>query len=168
MKTNRLVFTLLLLSSAAVFQLAAQQTETDLKPLEEVKAKAAAGDADSEVQLGFRYERGEGVPRDLVEAVKWYRKAAEQNYAKAQYNLGVCYAFGDGVAKDQVEAVKWFRKAAEQNYAPAQFKLGLSYTNRDGVAEGLCGGGEVVAQAISVGRHVEAVKWHRKAAGTKI
>jgi len=28
-----------------------------------------------------------------------YRKAAEQNYAKAQYNLGVCYAFGQGVVK---------------------------------------------------------------------
>jgi hypothetical protein len=53
MTANRLVFTLLLLSSAAVFQLAAQQTETDQKPVEEVKAKAEAGDADSEYQLGL-------------------------------------------------------------------------------------------------------------------
>ena len=34
---------------------------------------------------------GEGVAKDQVEAVKWYRKAAEQNLAEAQYNLGVCY-----------------------------------------------------------------------------
>ena len=68
--------------------------------------------------------RGEGS----VEAVKWYRKAAEQNYAKAQYNLGVCYEHGEGVAKDPVEAVKWYRKAAEQNYAKAQ-KIWASATH---------------------------------------
>ena len=58
---------------------------------------------------------GQGVAKDEVEAVKWYRKAAEQNDADAQNNLGVCYANGQGVAKDEVEAVKWYRKAAEQN-----------------------------------------------------
>jgi len=47
-----------------------------------------------------------------VEAVKWYRKAAEQNDAEAQFNLGNCYANGDGVAKDEVEAVNWFHSAA--------------------------------------------------------
>ena len=61
-----------------------------------------------------------GVAKDEVEAVKWCRKAAEQNDAEAQYNLGVCYANGRGVAKDEAEAVKWYRKAAEQNNARAQ------------------------------------------------
>ena len=36
--------------------------------------------------------------KDHAEAVKWYRKAAEQNLAVAQYNLGVCYD-GRGVAR---------------------------------------------------------------------
>ena len=70
---------------------------------------------------------GQGVAKDEVEAVKWYRKAAEQNDAEAQNNLGLCYANGQGVAKDEVEAVKWYRKAAEQNYAEAQYNLGLCY-----------------------------------------
>ena len=30
-----------------------------------------------------------------VEAVKWYHKAVEQNYAEAQYNLGDCYVHGE-------------------------------------------------------------------------
>ena len=64
------------------------------------------------------------MAKDYVEAVKWYRKAAEQNHAEAQYNLGICYAGGQGVEKDYVEAVKWFRKAAEQNDAEAQYSLG--------------------------------------------
>ena len=67
------------------------------------------------------------MAEDDVEAVKWYRKAAEQNYAPAQYNLGLCYDHGDGVAENQVEAVKWYRKAAEQNDAEAQYNLGICY-----------------------------------------
>src|SRR6266496_2326797 len=124
MKANRLIFTLLLASSVAVVQLAGQQTKADQKPIGEVKAKAEAGDAESQVELGLRYEQGKGVAKDQVEAIKWYRKAAEQNLAEAQYNLGVYYYAGEGVAKDQVEAVKWYRKAAEQNYAAAQSNLG--------------------------------------------
>jgi len=63
--------------------------------------------------------------------VKWYRKAAEQNYAPAQYNLGLCYEHGNGVAANRVEAAKWYRKAAEQNYVDAQFNLGMSYEEAD-------------------------------------
>src|SRR6266481_4013983 len=107
MKASRLIFTLLLASSVAVVQLAAQQTKADQRPIEEVKAKAEAGDAESEVELGRRYDKGEGVAKDYAEAAKWFRKAAEQNYAEAQYNLAVCYGKGAGVAKGPVEAAKW-------------------------------------------------------------
>ena len=57
---------------------------------------------------------GQGVPQDYAEAVKWYRKAADQGYAAAQTNLGLMYAHGQGVPQDYVEAVKWYRKAADQ------------------------------------------------------
>src|SRR5437016_5305186 len=116
MKASRLIFTFLLASSVAVVQSAAQQTKADQRPLKEVRAKAEAGDAQSQVELGLRFSRGTGVAKDQVEGIKWFRKAAEQNLAKAQYVLGFCFYAGYGVAKDQVEAMKWFRKAAEQNY----------------------------------------------------
>ena len=38
------------------------------------------------------YSRGEGVPEDEAEAVRWYRLAAEQGDALAQTNLGVIHA----------------------------------------------------------------------------
>src|SRR5438128_1092807 len=63
MKASRLIFTLLLASSVAVVQLAGQQTKADQRPIEEVKAKAEAGDAQSEVELGVRYDDGEGVAK---------------------------------------------------------------------------------------------------------
>jgi hypothetical protein len=51
MKTNRLVVLLLLLSSTSAFQLEAQQTKADHRPLQEVRAKAEAGDADFQAIL---------------------------------------------------------------------------------------------------------------------
>jgi len=49
-----------------------------------------------------------------VEAAKWYRQAAEQNFAPAQGILGICYEYGEGVAEDSVEAYKWMLLAARQ------------------------------------------------------
>ena len=37
------------------------------------------------------HSKGQGVPQDYKEAVKWYRLSAEQGDAQAQYNLGVMY-----------------------------------------------------------------------------
>jgi TPR repeat protein len=54
------------------------------------------------------------VAQDVVEAVKWYRKAAEQNNADAQYKLGMCYEYERGVAEDSVEAYKWLWLSARQ------------------------------------------------------
>ena len=66
------------------------------------------------------YADGRGVPRDDAQAVRWYRKAADQDYPPAQYSLGVMYANGRGVPRDDSHAMTWYRKAAEQGYVPAQ------------------------------------------------
>ena len=81
------------------------------------------------------YANGRGVPQDKAQAVKWYRKAAEQGYAAAQYNLGVMYYNGQGVPQDDAEAVKWYRKAAEQGLADAQTNLGGMYYFGQGVIQ---------------------------------
>ena len=83
--------------------------------------------AEEMYNCGENYYYGRGVKQDYAEAVKCYRKAAEQGYAVAQNNLGDCYYNGQGVKQDYAEAVSWFRKAAEQGYAVAQYKLGECY-----------------------------------------
>jgi TPR repeat protein len=57
------------------------------------------------------YDDGRGVPQDYKEAVKWYRKAAEQGHAIAQVNLGVMYGRGNGVLQDNIYAHMWFNIA---------------------------------------------------------
>jgi Sel1 repeat len=60
------------------------------------------------------YAQGQGVPKDNAEAVRWYRKAVDQNYAPAEYNLGRMYYYGQGVSQDRIEARHLLIKAADQ------------------------------------------------------
>ena len=96
---------------------------------------AEQGNADAQSNLGFMYEKGQGVPQDYKEAVRLYRLSAEQGNAGAQYNLGTMYDQGLGVPQDYKEAVKWFRLAAEQGDAKAQNNLGLMYAKGKGVPQ---------------------------------
>jgi hypothetical protein len=73
------------------------------------------------------YDSGEGVPQDHVEAVRWFRKAAEQGDVKAQCYLGYAYRWGEGVPQSYADAVRWYRKAAEQGDAVAQGVLADAY-----------------------------------------
>ena len=73
------------------------------------------------------YSAGEGVPKDVVEAAKWFRMAAEQEDADAQWVLGNMYHQGEGVPKDYAENIKWYRKAAMQGHVEAQYNLGVLY-----------------------------------------
>ena len=56
---------------------------------------------------------------DDKEAVKWYRKAANQGNAMAQHTLGVMYYNGEGVLADNVAAYAWFKLAAANGDAIA-------------------------------------------------
>ena len=53
------------------------------------------------------YADGKGVPENDVEAVKWYRKAAEQGHSHGQIALGYMYMLGEGVPKDVIRAYMW-------------------------------------------------------------
>jgi len=70
------------------------------------------------------------VKQDHAEAVRWFRKEAEQGDAGGQCNHGFAYANGQGVKLDHAEAVRWYRKAAEQGDADAQFNLGVMYEKK--------------------------------------
>ncbi len=93
---------------------------------------------------GYNFDR----QKNYKEAVRWYRKSAEQGHAQAQVNLGTLYSKGLGVGRDYTEAVKWYRKAAEQEHAQAQNNLGVMYSEGQGVEQD----------------YNEAAKWCGKAA----
>ena len=112
------------------------------------RALALMGNADAQYALGNAYRNGKGVEQDYVEAVSWYRLAAEQGHAFAQFALGLAYNYGEGVEKDYATAAKWYRPAAEQGLYYAQYFLGCAYRNGEGVEQDF----------------VETVKWLQIAA----
>ena len=137
---------------AKVFVQARNRRWDDLTPESRQKLVARLSELDrdrtAQCLLGMCYERGLGFEKSDVEAVKWYRKSAEQGYAIAQNNLGGMYESGCGVEQSNVEAVKWYRKSAEQGFFRAQYNLGEMYYYGHGVKQS----------------DVEAAKWYRKSA----
>lgn len=102
--------------------------------------KAAAekyDSAEAQLRLGLCYAEGKGNEKNMVEAAKWYRKAAEQGNADAQNRLGVRYDRGEGVSKDVKEAAKWYAKSAAQGHPKAQCNLALDYKTGKGVEKDL-------------------------------
>lgn len=110
---------------------------------------AKSGNGDIAFVLGTMYSAGLGVPRDDVQAVRWYRKAADAGNTMAMSNLGFMFHNGHGVRKDDVQAVRWLRKAADTGNTMAMVNLGLMYD------QGLGGLPKDDMQAVS---------WYRKAA----
>lgn len=84
---------------------------------------ARSGDVESQFNLAQMYRTGRGIPRDVLEAKRWYERAAALGYAPAQFQLGVLWERGDGVPPDLVEARSWFARAAQQNFEPARDAL---------------------------------------------
>ena len=98
--------------------------------------------------LGGMYYKGEGVPKNLAAAARWYREAADRGNDFAQAELGYMYYKGEGVPKNLAAAARWYRKAANQGNDFAQAALGYMYQKGEGVPKDL----------------VAAARWYRKAA----
>jgi TPR repeat protein len=96
---------------------------------------AEMGDASCQLNLGWLYEEGKGVGKNLATAVRWYRAAAEQNHPRAEENLGNMYQFGRGVGKNCKTAVEWYARGALQNDNGNLYSLGRMYQFGFGVKE---------------------------------
>ena len=66
--------------------------------------------------MGVMLLEGRGVKKDLENASKWLRKAAEKGIAPAQYRLGELYMNGQGVPKDYEFAYAWLSTGATQQH----------------------------------------------------
>jgi S1-C subfamily serine protease len=125
------------------------QAKSSNKPdpafIDDTRTQAYKGDPVAQCAFGNCFEEGYGVPKNYPEAVKWYRRAADQKDPLGQYCLARCYESGKGFKdKDLTEAVNWYRKSAEQGYARAQFALGYYLSRGKGPTNNL----------------VEAHKWY--------
>jgi TPR repeat protein len=113
---------------------------TDMaKAMSYYRTGAEKGNSDCQTSLGLFYQAGERIPggakADPVEAVKWYKLAAEQNHEEAIQHLAMMNARGMGIEQNDLEAVRWFRKGAELGNADCKWGLGQCYFDGKGVAK---------------------------------
>jgi uncharacterized protein len=159
------------------------QASAKQKAIADLKQMAEAGDAKSQVQLGLTYVTGDGVGRDDSQALKWFRKAADQDNPIGERYLAEMYFKGRGVPADNAEAAKWLRLAADQDDAQSEHNLAVMYLQalgvpknfkeaakwmsrsaEQGLAAGELGLGVLYENGNGVPEDpVEAMKWYRKA-----
>lgn len=149
-----------------------------------VRKLAEQGNAQAQFDLGHMYQEGDGVTKNITEAVKWVKKAAEQGNSDAQHRLGYYYAAGLGVPQNYAEAMKWYLKAAEQGNAKSYVNIGAFYVKGWGVRKDYAKAIEWLLKAAEKGNsdaqcalglyyekgfgvplnYAEAMKWYLKAA----
>lgn len=81
---------------------------------------ADAGSAAAQYHLGLMNARGEGRPRDLAAAARWFEQAARQGHGHSQFILGHMYARGEGVPADRARAHMWFSAATATGWWKAR------------------------------------------------
>jgi len=84
-----------------------------------LRSAADQGVVDAQYLLGWLYNHGRYVTKDLAIAEMWYRMAAEQGDADAQVALGLAYKTGHGVPEDEAQAAIWLKRASDEVHADA-------------------------------------------------
>lgn len=115
---------LALLVAVGTLAITAVSATPDIRGLQ---AKAQAGDAEAEFQLGEAYRAGRGVTPDPEAAIMWYRRATAAGHIRASEELGFAlFAHGD-----RREAMPYIEKAAARGEARAFYLLGTAHFNGD-------------------------------------
>ncbi len=94
---------------------------------------ASHGDSEAQTTIGLDYECGIGVEKSIVEAIKWYQKAAEQKNPQAQRLLGVIYLKGDPlIPVDKDKAFRLLMSAADAGDIDSMYQIGRLYRSGEG------------------------------------
>ena len=98
---------------------------------------ANQNDAKACYNLGLMYQDGDGVAKNLDEAVKWYTKSANLGYKEAQYTLGALVFQRQIQTISYSQAVTYYEQAAQQGHVKSQLNLGMLYFRGDVIAQDL-------------------------------
>lgn len=106
---------------------------------------------EAQLTLGEIFRDGRDVPRDIVQASKWFARAADQGDLRAINDLGVAYAISAAVPQKDEKAFEQFGRAALKGSPAAAYNLATRYDLGIGVAQ----------------NYSEAREWYTKAAQQK-
>jgi uncharacterized protein len=126
----------------------AGQPRNEQRAVELFTKAAELGHRRAQTNLGLLYLRGQGVPRDLVQARAWLEKAAAGDDPYALYALGRAMEESAPPAMaDATRAVDLFRRAAEKGHPLAAVRYGLALAEGVGVKKDPAAGHRWLVQA---------------------
>ncbi len=159
------------------------------KAEELIKSSIAAGSSLGMRYMGHLYSNNKIISNDgngnSLNAINWYRKAAEAGNVDAMRNLA--YNLADLYTWDkekQAESVQWYQRAANQGDAASMCNLGWMYENGKGVTKSMEKAFEWYTKSAEAGDEVgqcnlanfyeygkgtpvnkaKAIEWYKKAA----
>ena len=108
----------------------------------EILRQAELGNAEAQAEVGFCHFWGHNVECvNYEEAVKWFKKSADQNCAYGQYWMQRCLNEGLGIEPNKSlrkeyadKAFLWFTKEADPTNAKVQLYLGYCYQEGAGTS----------------------------------
>ncbi|PRC91815.1 tetratricopeptide repeat protein [Solimicrobium silvestre] len=109
--------------------------------------KADLGDINAQIKVAVAYDLGKGAPKDIDNAKKYYKMAAEQGNAEAQNSLGSVLQS----EKHFADAMPWYEKASAQGHAQATNNLAYLYDLGLGVSQDRHKGFELYSRAAELG-----------------
>jgi TPR repeat protein len=71
--------------------------------------------------------------KDYLEAIKWFRTAANEGNSDGENYMGFMRIKGFGVSKDYGKALEWLQKAADKNHSGAILQIGYLHVKGWGV-----------------------------------
>jgi hypothetical protein len=106
----------------------------DKAKLNDLIAHAEKGDSAAQLSLAIAYRDGNGVDKDLPQAMHWAHLAADQGSKAAMDFIGFAYLTGRGAKRNPAVAFGYFHAAAGTS-ARAAFNLGQCYFAAQGTEQ---------------------------------
>ena len=85
------------------------------------------GHASAFNDMGYIYEFGLGLPKNIQKAIEYYQKAIDRGYADALANLAELYESGTEVPQDHHKAFELYQNASQHGCQWAYRYLGVLY-----------------------------------------
>ncbi len=137
-------------------------THYSSKALKWVVQGADKGDCYAMQWLGYCYNDGRNIPKDVALARSWwfreYYEYLKQTRLESPWNgwamqaIGRMFLEGRGVDKDVAKASAWFSKASDTGNADAMFELGKLYDGGIGVERNPKTALQLIERAASLGQ----------------
>jgi len=106
-------------------------TRDEAQGVEYFRQSAEVGYGSAQIALGYYYETGTVVAKDVPRALDLYKKAAAPGDPLAAWLAGRLYYLGGFAPRDAGAAEKWLKISAGQNNAYGAYYLGRLMAERD-------------------------------------